>query len=391
MNLSILKTEVQNFIKDNLNNNITKLVLKGSPYPEVSTKELIEQIESKSRSKKKLPHWFNTLNIYYPNKLNIEQTSSEETALYKSNLIQGETIIDITGGFGVDCWAFSKNFKQVVHCELNSSLSKIVEHNINQLNITNIKTYNGNGIEHVINNNTKYDWLYVDPSRRNDLKGKVFLLKDCLPNVPLHLNNLLEKSDNILIKNSPLIDLTSCIKELNYVKQIHIIALKNEVKEVLVHIEKNYSGNINITATNIDKEISSFNFTYKKEYLFNLSKPLQYLFEPNASILKAGGFNAIANKLNLTKLHNHSHLYTSDILVKFPGRSFQIKDVLPYNKKQILKKIPQKKANITTRNFKETVASIRKKTGLKDGGNIYLFFTTNLLNEQIVIFCDKVT
>lgn len=390
MNTSILKQEVQNFIQENLNTDITKLVLKGSPFEDVSTHELIEQLEAKKKCLKKLPSWFNTFNIYFPNKLNIEQTSSEATAAFKSSLISGNSIIDVTGGFGVDDIAFAKHFTKVTHCELNSSLSKIVNHNLQQFNIQNITTIDGDGIDYIINRSNTYDWIYIDPSRRNDIKGKVFLLDDCLPNVPLHLKGLLKKSNNILIKNSPLMDITSCIQELQFVKEIHIIALQNEVKEVLVLIENNYTSDITINATNlIKKEIQNFNFIHQQEYNYELSLPLKYLYEPNSAILKSGGFSAVASQYNLEKLHQHSHLYTSTKNISFPGRKFEILEILPYNKKEILKKVPDKKANITTRNFKENVASIRKKTKLKDGGNTYLFFTTNRKDEQIVLLCKK--
>ncbi len=390
MNLEILHPEVQQFINTHLKTDITKLVLKGSPFPNISIVELVEQIEAKKKSEKKLPHWFQHPNVYYPNKLNIEQTSSEQTALYKTNLIEGNTIIDITGGYGVDCWAFAKNFAEVIHCELNNHLSDIVKHNVQQFNTSNIINYSGDGISLIINNTKTYDWIYVDPSRRDELKGKVFLLKDCLPNIPLHLDQLLEKSNHILIKNSPLIDISSCIKELKYVKEIYVVALKSEVKEVLVHIEKDYSENITIQAINLTDKIQEFKFTYQQNYEYQTSEPLDFLFEPNAAILKSGGFYALAQQLNLSKIHQHSHLYTHKNLVDFPGRCFKILESIPYNKKQILKRIPTKKANITTRNFKESVANIRKKTGLKEGGNLYLFFTTNKYEEQIVLFCEKI-
>ena len=389
MNTSILQKKVQDFINQNLQTNITKLVLKGSPFEGISSAELVEQIEAKKKCAKKLPHWFSSENIYYPAKLNIEQTSSEATANYKSTLIKGNRIIDLTGGFGVDCYAFSKRFKKVVHCELNNDLSTIVKHNLKQLKVDNIKIVAHNGIDYIVNNDIFYDWIYIDPSRRNDVKGKVFLLEDCLPNIPLHLTELLKKSHQILIKNSPLMDITSCIKELLFVKQIHIIALQNEVKEVLVFIEKDYQEDIYIKATNLGRETQDFKFIYRQEYHYKLSLPLKYLYEPNSAILKSGGFSAVAQQFQLGKLHQHTHLYTSDTLIDFPGRRFEILEVIPYNKKEILKRLPQKKANITTRNFKESVANIRKKTGIKDGGDLYLFFTTNKKEEQIVLLSVK--
>ena len=389
MNTNILKTNIQQFITDNLKSNITKLILKGSPFKDVSVQELANQIIAKQKSEKKLPTWFSTENIYYPAKLSIEQTSSEITAKYKSEIISGVDIIDITGGFGVDCFYFSKQFKNVVHCEINEDLSTIVKHNYKQLKIKNVVTFSGDGIEFLKKNDTNFDCIYIDPSRRNDLKGKVFLLKDCLPNVPENINFLFSKTNHILIKNSPILDITSAINELKFVKEIHIIALKNEVKEVLFLLEKEYENSIKIKTINIQKNNQFFEFDYEEEVFSEYSKPLSYLYEPNSAILKSGGFKQVSHQLKIYKLHQHSHLYTSENLIDFPGRIFKIKTVVPYDKKKIGKLLKDKKANITTRNFPKTVAQIRKETKIKEGGNEYLFFTTNLENKLVVILATR--
>ncbi|MGB0892407.1 MAG: class I SAM-dependent methyltransferase, partial [Flavobacteriaceae bacterium] len=388
LNLKILQPEVQQFITDNLKSDITKLILKGSSFDAISVQELANQIVAKQKSAKKLPTWFSTKNIYYPPKLSIEQTSSEITATYKANLISGNSIIDITGGFGVDCFAFSKRFKQVTHCELNDDLSTIVKHNYQQLNINNISTISGNGIDYLKNTSEKFDWIYIDPSRRNDTKGKVFLLEDCLPNVPKDLDFLFTKSDKILIKNSPILDISSTINELNFVKEIHIIAVNNEVKELLFLLEKDYSNSIEIKTINFQKDKQQvFNFQLKTEVFSEYSEPLTFIYEPNTAILKSGGFHQITKQKPVKKLHQHSHLYTSENLIDFPGRRFKIEQILPYDKKE-LRKI--KKANITTRNFPDSVDIIRKKTKIKDGGTTYLFFTTNNKNKLIVIYCSPI-
>ncbi|MEI6866788.1 class I SAM-dependent methyltransferase [Flavicella sp.] len=391
MNTQLFNSEVQCFIQENLKNNLNNLVLKGSPFPEVSTQELAQQIEGKQKAKKKLPLWFKTENIYYPKKLNLEQTSSESTALYKAKLIFGESIIDLTGGFGIDCTFFSEFFKEVHHCEMNSELSDIVTSNCQRLNIKNIITHKGDSLKVIKNLNKKFDWIYIDPSRRNDIKGKVFLLNDCLPNVPNNLDAFFEYSDQILIKISPILDITSTINELKFVKEIHIIALENEVKELLFILEKGYADTIIINTINILKEKKqSFCFEYGSTQQGRYGLAENYLYEPNAAIMKSGGFQEVSSQLNLAKLHQHSHLYTSTELYKdFPGRIFKIDAVLNYDKKKIMKLLPDKKANITTRNFPETVAQIRKKTKIKDGGNIYLFFTTNIENNKKVLACSK--
>ena len=391
MNFAILQPEIQQFITNNLKADITKLILKGSPFKDVSVQELANQIVAKQKSEHKLPSWFSTKNIYYPPKISIEQTSSEITAKYKTEIITGNSIIDITGGFGVDCFYFSKHYKNVIHCEINSELSAIVKHNYQQLKIKNIETVSGDGIEYLKNIEQNFDCIYIDPSRRNDIKGKVFLLKDCLPNVPENIDFIFCKTKQVLLKNSPILDITSAINELKFVKEIHIIAVKNEVKEVLFLLEKDSIKSIEIKTINIQKNNwQTFNFIHKEKAISQYSKPLTYLYEPNAAILKSGGFHQISQQLNVFKIHQHSHLYTSDVLIDFPGRIFKIENVISYDKKEIQKLIPEKKANITTRNFPKTVALIRKETKIKDGGNTYLFFTTNLNNKSIIIHCSKI-
>ena len=391
MNNHILHPEVQKYINANLNSDISKILFKGTEFPDVTTQEIVEQIVAKKKCKEKLPTWFETQNIYFPNKLNIEQTSSEITAQYKSNLVSGTNLIDITGGFGIDAFAFSKEVSNVFHCEINEQLSKIAKHNFQVLDVSNIITISENGLDYLNKITEKFDWIYIDPSRRNDIKGKVFLLKDCLPNVPKNIDFLFEKSDTILIKNSPILDITSAINELKYVKEIHVIAVKNEVKELLFVLEKNYKNSIQIKTINIqknNKQLFDFKSNTKETSTFNLTK--KYLYEPNAAILKSGGFNEVSAQFKIDKLHPNSHLYTSEELVEFPGRKFKIKHTIPFDKKQLKKLIPTGKANITTRNFPQTVAQIRKKTGLKDGGNQYLFFTADLNEKHIVLICDKV-
>ena len=383
--------EIQNFINSNLKADITKLILKGSPFDNITIQEIAEQIEAKKRCEKKLPTWFTLKNVYYPNKLNIEQTSSEITAKHKASLVSGATLIDLTGGFGVDSYYFSQYVKNVTHCEINKELSEIVVHNFGILNSKNISTYVGDGFEYFKKNNTKFDWIYIDPSRRNEAKGKVFLLEDCLPNIPENLDFLFKYADNILLKISPILDIKSAINELKFVKEIHVIAVENEVKELLLLLKKNYTQQIEYRTINITKKnAQTFNFNFNSIVSANYSEPKKYIYEPNTAILKAGAFQQISAHYDVDKLHQHSHLYTSNNLINFPGRIFKILQTTSYNKKELTKLIPSRKANITTRNFPETVAQIRKKSNIKDGGNQYLFFTTDLNNKHIVIICEKV-
>ncbi|MCD8412128.1 class I SAM-dependent methyltransferase [Tenacibaculum finnmarkense] len=398
MNTTILHENVQQFISENLQSNITKLILKGSPFKNVTIQELSNQIVSKIKAKDKLPNWFLTNHIYYPAKISIEQTSSEETAIYKKNLLTGllskssaQLLIDITGGFGVDAFYFSKYFKQVIHAEINKELSKIVTYNYQQLAVKNIQTVATNGLDYLKETSQKFDCIYIDPSRRDDVKGKVFLLKDCLPNVPENIDFLFTKSDIILIKNSPMLDIKATLNELKFVKEIHVVAVNNEVKELLFLLNSKSNQSIEIKTVNaLRNSTQEFSFLADEKHKTTYSNPLDYLYEPNAAILKSGGFNEVSKAYNIAKLQQHSHLYTSkEILVDFPGRVFKVIAVYPYNKKKIKKELTMLKANITTRNFPKTVAQIRAETKLKDGGDVYLFFTTNNSNERIVIQCSK--
>lgn len=393
MNSAILHPDVQDYINHNLKTDPTVLILKGISFSGVTTAEVVEQIEAKQKCEKKLPTWFQQPNIYYPNKLNIEQTSSEMTAEYKSRLISGKTLIDLTGGFGVDAYYFGKIFQQVAHCELDADLSAIVKHNFETLKVSNIITIAEDGLSYLKNSSTDYDWIYVDPSRRHDSKGKVFFLKDCLPNIPEHLDILWSRSKNIMIKTSPLLDITIGLNELENVKTIHIVAVNNEVKELLWVLEHGVSGKVNIETINLKNNGNEyFDFFIEDEAQVETmySEPLTYLYEPNSAIMKSGGFSSVAEIFGVKKLHKHSHLYTSDTLIKFPGRAFKILKSIPYNKKQ-MKKLSIEKANITTRNFPDTVQNIRKLFKIKDGGAYYLFFTTDMNNEKMVLVCTKST
>ncbi len=392
MNKAILNPEVQQFIQDNLRKDISKLILKGSPFKVISIQELATQILGLIRAESKLPTWFKTEGILFPHNLNLEQTSSEITAKYKSELIEGEVLVDITGGFGIDDLYFAKRFKKVIHCELDAELSELASHNFHVLGATNIDTFSVNGLSYLENTSEKIDWIYIDPTRRDDHGGKVFLLEHCTPNVPLNLKFLFSKAGNILVKTSPLLDISLGINEFRKVIAIHIIAVNNEVKELLWVLNRNISSEIKIKTVNITKKdtqiLESILVGAQASYDFKL--PLKYLYEPNAAIMKSGLFRVLAEETGTFKLHSNSHLYTSEELKAFPGRSFEILNILPYHKKTLKRTLKLKKANVTTRNFQRSVSEIRKELKLEDGGDHYLFFTTNFNEDKIVLVCKKV-
>lgn len=390
LNSALLHKEVQQFINENYKADIPKMVFQGSSFENITIQELAMQLLGKRKAEKKLPSWFSSKGIIYPPTLNLEQTSSEITARYKASLISGDKIIDLSGGFGVDSYYFSQKFEKVIHCEINPELSEIVAHNSKILKSTNLKTFTGDGIDYLKNSEEDFDWIYMDPSRRSNAGKRIFQLSDCVPNVPENLQLLLEKSSNILLKTSPLLDIQAGISALENVKEVHVVAVKNEVKELLWIIQKGHSGEKIIKTINFQnsgKQIYEGVFGDNSEV--NFSKPLDFLYEPNAAIMKSGLFNSVGSDFQVEKLHPNTNLYTSENLKEFPGRRFQINEILPYHKKNIKGKLPFSKANIATRNFPESVAGLRKIFKLKEGGKDYLFFTTTSENEKVLLICQK--
>jgi hypothetical protein len=386
----ILKKEYQDYINLHLKSDSVQLLLGKSPFSNVEMKELIVQINAKRKCEKKLTTWFETEGIIYPNKLNIEQTSSEAAAFHKSSLISGDSIADLTGGFGVDCYYFSKKFNSVTHFELNEDLSQKVAHNFIVLKRTNIQCVSGDGIE--LTKTKRFDWIYIDPSRRNDSKGKVFLLSDCLPSVPEHLKSLFTTADNILIKVSPMLDITQGIKELQYVKEVHVIALKNEVKELLFILQKGFKGAIQVHSTQIDSQgkSSTLVHTLGDEVEYKLGEVDHYVYEPNASVMKTQGFNYWSHKFDFLKLSRHTHLFTSNQLFDFPGRRFKVNGVVPLNKKSVKRLYAKKSFNVISRNFPKSVAQLRSEFNIIDKDGDYLFFVTGIGDKKLVIEAELI-
>ena len=257
MNPVILKKEVQQFINDNLATDVHRILLSKSPFADVSSKQLVEQIESKLKAREKLPTWFETNNIVYPKKLNLSQSSSEKAAFYKASLLNGKSIVDLTGGFGVDCFAFSKQLKNVVHVEQNESLSPIAAHNFRQLGASNVECITSEGIDFLKNATASFDWIYIDPSRRNRENKKVYYLADCEPDVTQQFNLLFSKSPNILLKTGPLLDISAGLLQMPNVREIHIVAISNDVKEVLWVLQKDYTNEPLIKTLNFKNDTDS--------------------------------------------------------------------------------------------------------------------------------------
>jgi len=387
----LLSSEVKTFIHKNRNVTVSELMLK-MPAFSIDSKWIAAQIEGWQKAISKLPLWANNEKIIYPIRLSMEQCSSERTGQYKASLVQGKCVVDLTGGFGVDTFYLSKSFDKVFYIEQQEELAQIAAHNFNVFEQENISVLIGNSNEILKSITESIDLIYLDPARRKDAQ-KVFKLSDCEPNVEALQDFYFDISLNILIKTSPMLDIAEALRQLKNVKEIYIVSVDNECKEVLYLLDKNFSGEATYTCVHDYKKLVqsfSFNASFENSFKADLSMPLTYLYEPNPSILKAGGFNSIADAYKLLKLHPSSHLYTSETYIKeFPGRIFKIKNSVGYNKKEIQACTPTGKANIQTRNFPDSVESIRKKTGLKDGGNIFIFATTLLDSTKTLLVCEK--
>ncbi len=359
----------------------------------LATSIILDQISSKRKASKKNIVWYNTSKIVYPPPLSLEQSSSDITATFKSTLVTGDTLVDLTGGMGVDSLAFSKTFKKVIYVEQDEMLCKIAKHNFIQLNAHNIEVVHKTAEDFLSILDHKVDCIYIDPARRDVNKNKVFMLKDCTPNIVNLMPILKTHARKILVKSSPLLDITQSINELKYVSRIEIVADKNECKELLFLIEDQLNNQVEIRCTNLGTEQEDFITYHQVESAFEIDYefPKRYLYEPNAAILKSGAFKHIAHKYLLSKLHTNTQLYTSDVLLnKFPGRGFSIIAVCKYNRQEIIKFVDSNKANITVRNFPESVDQIRKKLKIKDGGDWYIFATTIKDDKLKLLLCKKI-
>ncbi|MET3537827.1 class I SAM-dependent methyltransferase [Chryseobacterium limigenitum] len=378
-NKKILNKEVQNYINANLTTDLHSLLLKKSPFPEVSIQEIVQQIKGKQVAQRKFPFLLKE-GIIFPPQLNLEQSSSEKTALYKSEILKGKKFIDLTSGFGIDAYYLSQNFDDVTLVEQNPDLLEIVEHNWNVLE-KKAKFINQKLEDFIIENKENFDVIYLDPARRDNNKNKVFLLEDLSPNILEIQKKLLSISNEVVIKLSPLIDLKYLVSVLPNIFRIEIIALKNDVKEVVVFLSNENSGKIICKCVNLESEESDFEYLFGDEENAHseYSEPENFIYIPNNSILKAGIFNLISEKFKLKKLHPNSHFYTSDEKINdFPGRIFEMKVI---DSKEVKKK---EQFNIISKNYPLKPEELKKKYGLKDGGESYLIFTQSKKGKIIL-------
>lgn len=379
MKREILNSEIQEYINANLDADLHSLLLKKSPFPEASMQEIVQQIKGKQISQKKFPFLLKE-GMVFPPQLNLEQSSSDKTALYKSKILKGKKFIDLTSGFGIDAYYLSQNFEDITLVEQNPELLQIVQHNWSILDkkatFINIKLE-----DFLVENKESFDVIYLDPARRDNNRNKVFLLEDLSPNILEIQDKLLSISKQVVIKLSPLIDLKYLVSVLKNVVQIDIIAVKNDVKEIVVFVSNENSDKIKCHCINLESGESDFQFCFGDEENAHaeFSEPEKFIYIPNNTILKAGIFNLISDKFKLKKLHPNTHIYTSEIRINdFPGRIFEVE---PIESKQIKKK---QQFNIISKNYPLKPEEIKKKHGLKDGGNDYLIFTQSKKGKIIL-------
>ncbi|WP_076774505.1 THUMP-like domain-containing protein [Bernardetia litoralis] len=423
---TLLQGDIQYFIEENKEKEITETLLKLPKKYQNLRIEIGNQIKSLQKSKLKLSLWYNSNKIIFPPSLSIEQASSEVTAEYKASLldddiIENQTLVDLTGGMGVDSFYFSKRVKKVIYIEQNELLASIAKHNFEQLGATNIEVICGNSEDFLRKskeNNIVFDWIYLDPARRDDVNKKVFLLEDCQPNMVELWSLFKNRGKKWLLKTAPLLDIRLVLNRLIQVEIVKVVALQNECKEVLyqlnsseknVNSEKSQISAINLHDKNSKREklknnneknnIEQFNFFLDKEkeifINYSIKNEIQsFLYEPNVAILKAGAFKSITEYYQVNKLSTNTHLYTShDLKENFIGKIFKVMEVMLFSKKEVKRKFGKKRLNIVTRNFPMSVKDLRKQFSILEGKNEFLFFTTitsNSADEKIVILCEKI-
>jgi len=372
----------------------SRLMLQAGRYPHLPVAQLVQHIGARQKIKTKLPTWYRHPQVRYPAALSVEQSSSERTAAFKAGLISGALLLDLTGGFGIDSYFFADKFETVIYVERQAELVEIAATNARIFGRNNIQFKQEEASTFLKSFTGFADWIYLDPARRDQANRKMHNLSDCEPDVVQLLPALLAKGNNILIKTSPMLDISQAIGQLQKVQKVYVVAVENECKEVLYHVGASENSNLIIETINLlpenREQVFTFSYATEENTAVNYELPQTYIYEPNAAILKAGGFKSLANHFKLNKLRRNSHLYTSDNLVQdFPGRIFKLNAISRYQKKELAAHLPDHKANITVRNFPDTVADIRKKTGIKEGGNIYLFATTDLQQKPVILVCEK--
>lgn len=396
-----LSPETLAFIDSHRGDDVRTLALQAKKYPAVDMAEAVVQIAGYQIAEKKVPLWAQTAGIRYPQHLSMEQCSSEVTARYKASLVSGDTLTDLTAGWGVDCSFLARNFRCADYVERQETLCRIAAHNFPLLGLPHVRIHCADAVEY-LQSMEPVDCLFLDPARRDSHGGKTVAIAECEPDVCRLEPLLVEKGKTVMIKLSPMLDMASALRDLQYVRRIHVVSVNNECKELIILLrkapdeEEAAEGEVIISCEQVvnNSVHQHFQFTFSEEK--SAGCPLaesvgNYLYEPGAALLKAGPYRLLATRYGVDKLHPNSHLYTSSGLVDFPGRRFRVTAVSGFGKKDLKVLLEGvEKANLTVRNFPSSVAELRKKLKLKEGGDIYLFATTLASGEKVLIRGEKV-
>ena len=381
----------EGFIAQNKDADVRALALSKVPDG-IDLHFCLQQIEGKQIAQKKLPSWAKTEGILYPPKLPLEQCSSEQTALYKQQLVERllpkerQNMVDLTGGFGIDFSFLAKQFEEADYVETNEQLCETAQHNFPLLGHTKARVHN-RSCEDFIDEMGEFCLIYLDPSRRDSDGRKVIALSDCSPNIETLQDKLLDHALIVIVKLSPMLDIQDTLRRMSDVCEVHVISVGGECKEVLLVLSREKKDKLRFYCVNITTQTQSFCTKSRDAEPVIASQLERFLYEPNASILKAGVQNALCQTYDVKKLHPFSHLFVSSHFIDdFPGRSFIIEDYCGFGKKdlkRLLEGISQ--CNLTVRNFPATVAELRKRLKLREGGNVYLFATTLCDGSHVLI------
>lgn len=389
----MINKATQDFIVEHDGDDVHLLALQAGRYPKIDMRVAATQIEGRKIARNKLPAWAAVEGLVYPMRISMEQCSSEHTARYKASLVQGDRLADLTGGFGIDCSYMSERFTHTTYMERNEELCRIAAHNFSLLD-KKIQVCQGD-CEQLLNSLPEQDWIFIDPARRGRGGNKMVALSDCEPDVCLLEPLLMQKSRRVMIKCSPMLDISLAISQLHAVAEVHVVSVNNECKELLLMLDREQQAkDINVHTINIQGNcMQCFNYLAQAEteaicsYTAQLG---QYLYEPNSALMKAGCYRLPAQRYGLSKLHRNTHLYTADTLISdFPGRVFKVERTCQPNMKA-LKELDCRQANIAVRNFPERADTLQKRFKIRDGGTTYLFATTLNDESKTLIVCTKV-
>jgi len=390
------------FVRQHADDDVRMLALRGVKYPEVELSLALQQIQGRQKARQKLPSWAACEGLLYPAHLSMEQCSSEQTARYKAAICgsvvgRGAFFVDLTGGFGVDFSFLAPLFTEAVYVERQEELCQIARHNFEALGLKNTTIVCGDGTDYLRLLDRKATLIFLDPARRDEHGGRTYGIADCTPDVLQLRDELLQKGDCVLLKLSPMLDWRKTVEDLgrDCVREVHIVSAGGECKELLLLLSRQTPASpLKVVCVN-DDEV--FEFTPEQDNTNLLPLPSHlipqttFLYEPNASIMKAGCFAELSVRFGVAPLAQNSHLFVSAERVgEFPGRAFRVEAVSTMNKRELKEKVlPLKQANITVRNFPLSVAELRKRLKLSEGGSAYLFATTLADGNHVLIVCQR--